>query len=80
MASVNIDALSPMDWVESGMKYGKMAIWAKEPFNQIVVNVLIIVVAMLSTSVGFAPGIIIVMWAMFFIGVALVRLFIRAVM
>lgn len=49
------------------------AVWAKEPVQQVAINLVILVTAMLSASVGFAPGAVIALIAIFLIGVAILR-------
>ncbi|QZP37074.1 hypothetical protein [Halobaculum magnesiiphilum] len=75
-----IDWFDPRTYLDIGRQLARNAIWAPDPFTQLVTNVVIIVAAMLSSSVGFAPGILIALTALFFIGVAILRLAYGAVM
>lgn len=74
-----IDWFDPRTYLSLGRQLARNAIWAPDPFTQLVTNVVIIVGAMLSSSVGFAPGLLIAAAALFFIGVALLRLAYEAV-
>lgn len=78
MASVDLGFADPREWFDTGVRVTKKAIYADDPVEQLAINVVIIVAAMLSSSVGFAPGLIIAMVALFFIGVALLRIIIGA--
>lgn len=76
MPSVGVDVglTDPRSWFRLAMQAGRMAIWADDPLTQIVVNAVILVVAMLSSSVGFVPGLVIAFVAFWLIVIGLARL------
>lgn len=62
------------------LNWGRMAIWAENPLMQIVVNVVIIVVLMLASAVGFIVGVPIALAALFFAFIGVIRLIAQQVM
>lgn len=81
MASVNLclDALNPRSWFEFGVRVTRNAVWADNPQTQIVTNIVIVAALLLSSSVGFAVGIPLALFALFFLGVGVLRLGVRFV-
>ncbi|MFW5911657.1 MAG: hypothetical protein ACOCQV_02855 [Halolamina sp.] len=81
--SARVDTGIIPDWremVSSAVGWAKKAVWAGDPVEQIAVNLVIVVVLMLSSAVGFVVGIPIAMLALTLAGVGVVRLLYRAVM
>jgi hypothetical protein len=83
MGQVSDAATAGVDYARAvwnlGLEVGRMAVWADDPIQQIVANLVIVVVMMLSSSVGFVVGIPIALAAMVFLGIGIVRLIGRAV-
>lgn len=74
MSSVNLDTIpDPTDMFEYAMDVGTNAVWADDPMTQIITNIVIVAVMMLSSSVGFIVGIPIAMAALFFLAVGIGR-------
>ena len=78
MAAVDLPA--PTKLAKSAVNYGRLAVWAPNPVTQISVNLVIVVVLILSSAVGFVVGIPIALLALMLAGVGVVRLIVRAVM
>lgn len=78
--SVGLDLINPVQWAQTAVKYARLAVWAPNPVTQIAVNIAILVAAMLSSAVGFLPGLFIAGLALLFIGIALIRLLWRVLM
>lgn len=75
MASINLGAFpNPKEIFSFATDVAMNAVWADDPMTQIVTNVVIIVLMMLSSSVGFAVGVPIAMAAMFLLAVGVGRL------
>lgn len=75
MASVNIDAIpNPKEIFSFATDVAMNAVWADDPMTQIVTNAVIVVIMMLSSSVGFVVGIPIATAALILLGVGIARL------
>lgn len=77
--SAGFDASNPRTWFQTGLTIARNAIYADDPLTQIATNIVILVVAMLSSAVGFLPGLFIALAALFFAGVGVVRLLYQSI-
>lgn len=73
--NAGLDMIQPREWVETGFKYAKMAVWAKDPINQVAANLVIIVVAMISSTVSLGATLVIAVISFPFLVLGLLRLF-----
>jgi len=73
-----IDLTDPRSWVRAGIKYGKKAVWADEPREQVATNLVVIIAAMLVTTVSFGATIVIALLALPFLVIGVIRLAVQA--
>lgn len=64
----------------TGQSIAMQAVWADDPVTQIATNLVIVVAAMLSSAVTWGIGLVIAGFALFFLGVGVVRLAYQLVM
>lgn len=75
MGSINLDAFPDITEIFSfAMDTAMNAVWADDPMTQIVTNLVIIVLMMLSSSVGFVVGLPIAAVALILLAVGVGRL------
>lgn len=75
MTSINLGAIpKPKEIFSFASDVTMNAVWADDPMTQIVTNTVIIVLMMLSSSVGFVVGVPIAMAAMLLLTVGVGRL------
>jgi len=73
-----IDLTDPRSWARAGIKYGKKAVWAEEPREQVATNLVIIVAAVLSSTVTLGATILIAFLAAPFFAIGVIRLVVDA--
>jgi len=83
MARADIDlglpSMEPGDWLDTGKRVTRQALWADDPLTQVTTNVVLVAALMLSSSVGFVVGIPLALAALFLLGVGIARLAYRTV-
>lgn len=77
--NVGLDLVNPINWAKAIVKYARLAVWAPDPVTQIAINVAIIVVAAVSSSVPLLTWMfVIVPFALLFLTIGIIRALYRA--